>query len=232
MIAMLGGKMKIVHRLIGISRYVFSVEINFSELIFGIIISVLGGYLKTADAFFKKYILENTSTEFDSRWLENLLPRNEADKSLSRIGAAVTDYGVISARNGHLFEPVPYDEPEAKELKTQAMTEEKLDVIEVLDRRALFSNGRLMPEQIPEGLYAYDLRHSDDGGRFCSIEPKVGVNHGGTVLMRDILDFGESGYIPLDEDTEPNFLGETMTVSEFAEEEAQDETMQMGGMQL
>lgn len=184
----------------------------------------------TADTFFKKYIYENTSTEFDSRWLENLLPRNEADRLLGRIGAAVTDYGVISARNGHLFEPVPYDEPEAKELKTQALTEEKLDVIEVLDRRALFSNGRLMPEQIPEGLYAYDLRHSDDGDRFCSIEPKVGVNHGGTVLMRDILDFGESGYIPLDEDTEPNFLGETMTVSEFAEEEAQDEAMQMGGM--
>lgn len=184
----------------------------------------------TADAFFKKYILENTSTEFDSRWLENLLPRNEADKLLGRIGAAVTDYGVISARNGHLFKPVPYDEPEAKELKTQALTEEKLDVIEVLDRRALFSNGRLMPEQIPESLYAYDLRHSDDGGRFCSIEPKVGVNHGGTVLMRDILDFGESGYIPLDEDTEPNFLGDEMTPSEFAEEEVQDETLQMGGM--
>ena len=166
----------------------------------------------TADAFFKKYILENTSTEFDSKWLENLLPRNEADKLLGRIGATLTDYGVISARNGHLFKPVPYDEPEVKKIEEQAMTEEKLDVIEVLDRRALFSNGRLMPEQIPEGLYAYDLRHSDDGDRFCSIEPKVGVNHGGTVLMRDILDFGESGYIPLDEDTEPNFLGETMTV--------------------
>lgn len=184
----------------------------------------------TADAFFKKYILENTSTEFDSRWLENLLPRNEADKLLGLLGAAVTDYGVISARNGHLFKPVPYDEPEVKKIEEQALTEEKLDVIEVLDRRALFSNGRLMPEQIPEGLYAYDLRHSDDGDRFCSIEPKVGVNHGGTVLMRDILDFGESGYIPLDEDTEPNFLGETMTASEFAEEEAQDEAMQMGGM--
>ena len=184
----------------------------------------------TADAFFKKYIFENTSTEFDSKWLENLLPRNEADKLLGRISAAVTDYGVISARNGRLFKPVPYDEPEVKELKTQALTEEKLDVIEVLDRRALFSNGRLMPEQIPEGLYAYDLRHSDDGDRFCSIEPKVGVNHGGTVLMRDILDFGESGYIPLDEDTEPNFLGEEMTAEEFAEEETLDESMQLGGM--
>ena len=149
---------------------------------------------------------------------------------LGRLGATLTDYGVISARNGHLFKPVPYDEPEAKELKTQALTEEKLDVIEVLERRALFSNGRLMPEQIPEGLYAYDLRYSDESCRFCSIEPKVLVDHGGTVLMRDILDFGENGYIPLDEDTEPNFLGETMTVSEFAEEEIQDESMQMGGM--
>lgn len=48
--------------------------------------------------------------------------------------------------------------------------------------------------------------------------------------MRDILDFGENGYIPLDEDTEPNFLGETMTATEFAEEEAQDKTMQTEGM--
>ena len=184
----------------------------------------------TADAFFKNYVAENADTRFDSRWLGGLFARNEGERLLGRLGATLTDYGVISARNGQLFEPVPYDEPEVKELKSQAMTEEKLDVIEVLDRRALFSNGRLMPEQIPEGLYAYDLRHSDDGDRFCSVEPKVGVNHGGTVLLKEVLDFGEQGYISLDEDTEPNFLGETMTVSEFAEEEAQDEAMQMGGM--
>lgn len=184
----------------------------------------------TADAFFKNHVAENADTRFDNRWLGGLFARNEGERLLGRLGATLTDYGVISARNGHLFKPVPYDEPEVKKIEEQALTEEKLDVIEVLDRRALFSNGRLMPEQIPEGLYAYDLRHSDDGDRFCSIEPKVGVNHGGTVLMRDILEFGESGYIPLDEDTEPNFLGETMTVSEFAEEEAQDEAMQMGGM--
>lgn len=184
----------------------------------------------TADAFFKNYVAENADTRFDSRWLGGLFARNEGERLLGRLGATLTDYGVVSARNGHLFEPVPYDEPEVKELKSQALTEEKLDVIEVLDRKALFSNGRLLPEEIPEGLYAYDLRHSDDGDRFCSIEPKVGVNHGGTVLMRDILDFGESGYIPLDEDTEPNFLGYEMTPSEFAEEEVQDETLQMGGM--
>ena len=184
----------------------------------------------TADTFFKNYVAENADTRFDNRWLGGLFARNEGERLLGRIGATLTDYGVISARNGHLFKPVPYDEPEAKELKTQAMTEEKLDVIEVLDRRALFSNGRLMPEQIPEGLYAYDLRYSDESCRFCSIEPKVLVDHGGTVLMKDILDFGTSDQILLDYETEPNFLGDEMTPSEFAEEEAQDEAMQMGGM--
>ena len=115
-----------------------------------------------------------------------------------------------------------YDKLKTSELNTPAQTEEELDVIEVLDHRALFSNGRIKPEQIPEGLHAYD--------HFCSIEPKVGVNHGGTVLMRDVLDFGKGGYIPLDDDTEPNFLGETMTASEFVDEETQDEVMRMNGI--
>ena len=186
----------------------------------------------TADVFFKEHLLRNLDTHFDSEWLDTLLTGNEGERLLGRLGATLTDYGVVSARNGHLFEPVPYDEPEAKELKTQALTEEKLDVIEVLDRRALFSNGRLMPEEVPEGLYAYDLRHSDDGDRFCTVEPRVGVNHGGTILLKEVLDFGEQGYISLDDDTEPNFTGEEMTAEEFAEEETLDEAMQMGGMQL
>ena len=184
----------------------------------------------SADAFFKEYLSENTDTRFDRKWLDRLYAQREGEELLKRLGATLTDYGVVSARNGHLFKPVPYDEPETKELKTQGMTEKKLDVIEILGRRALFSNVRLKPKEIPEGLYVYDLRHSDDGVRFCSIEPKLRVNHGGTVLMRDILEFGKYGYIPLGEDTEPNFLGETMTASEFAEEETQDEFMQMGGM--
>ena len=114
-----------------------------------------------------------------------------------------------------------YNKTETRELNTPVLNEEELEVIEVLDHRALFCNGRIKPGQIPEGLHAY---------RFCSIEPKVGVNHGGTVLMRYVLDFGKDGYIPLDDDTAPNFLGETMTASEFVVEENQDEVMRMNGM--
>ena len=92
----------------------------------------------SADTFFKEYLSENTDTRFDRKWLDKLYAQCEGEELLKRLGATLTDYGVISGRNGHLFKPVPYDEP--------------------------------------------------------------------------------------------GFLGETMTATEFAEEETQDETMQMGGM--
>lgn len=193
----------------------------------------LSYYSDSAASFYKDYLRNFMDSRFDSAWLDTLLTQNEGERLLQRLGAAETPYGVISARGHSLYELVSYDGPEVKELSAQGMTDEKLDVIEVLDRRALFANGRLLPEEIPEGLYAYDLRESDDGDRFVSIEPKVGVNHGGTVLMKEMLDFGESGYIPLDEDSDPNFLGYTMTPQEFAgEEQAEGENQEFGGMQL
>lgn len=189
----------------------------------------LSYYADSAASFYKDYLRHFMDSRFDGAWLDTLFTQSEGERLLGRLGAAETPYGVISARGHSLYELVSFDAPE--NLKSQALTEEKLDVIEVLGRKALFANGRLLPEEIPEGLYAYDLRESDSGDRFVSIEPKVGVNHGGTVLMREILDFGESGYIPFDEDSDPNFTGYTMTPQEFADEE-QEENQGYGGMQL
>lgn len=188
-----------------------------------------------AGAFFKQYLSHHLDSKFDSEWLDTLFTRNEGERLLKRLGASSTPYGVISARGRSLYEPVAYREPEVKELKTQALTDEKMDVIEVLGRKALFSNGRILPEEIPEGLYAYDLRYSDEEGQFISIEPKVGVNHGGTVLMRELLDFREKGYLSFIDDTSPNFLGYDLTPREFMETEPSQEEeneQQFGGMQL
>lgn len=190
----------------------------------------LSHYSDSAATFYKDYLRHFLDSRFDGSWLDTLLTQNEGEQLLGRLGAAETPYGVISARGRSLFELVPYDKPE---LSPQSMTDEKLDVIEVLDRKALFANGRLLPEEIPEGLYAYDLRESDDDDRFISIEPKVAVNHGGTVLMKEILDFGESEAIYFTEDSSPNFLSEEMTIKEFAEANMdEDEDLQIGGMQL
>lgn len=187
---------------------------------------------ETSDQFFKVYLNHHMDTRFDREWLNTLFTQNEGAKLLGRLGASITDYGVISARGRSLFELVPYDGQQTKELTMQSLTDEKLEVVEVLGQTALFTNARLTDEDIPQGLYCYHLRHSDDGDRFCSIEPKVGVNHGGSVITKEPIDFGKQGYISFTEDTEPNFTGEKQTLGESLKsdtpQESEDKGVQMG----
>ena len=81
-----------------------------------------------------------------------------------------------------------------------------------------------------------DMRYSDEKGQFISIEPKVGENHGGTVLLRELLDFREQGHLSFTDDTSPNFLGYDLTPREFMEtgqaEAEENEGQTMEGMQL
>ena len=51
LITMFGRQLQIIHCGISISRHIFSIKINFAELVFGEVIAVLGGYLKAADGF-------------------------------------------------------------------------------------------------------------------------------------------------------------------------------------
>lgn len=90
--------------------------------------------------------------------------------------------------------------------------------IELFGQTALFTNDRITDSDIPKGTYCYDLRQSDDGERFCSIEKRVAVNCGGSVVTKEPLDLGEKGFIPLTEDTEPNFMGEIVTFADFIEQ--------------
>ena len=101
---------------------------------------------------------------------------------------------------------------------------EEYQRIELLGMPALFANDRLTDADVPQGLYCYHLRHGGEGGRFCSLEPKVVVNHGGSVLMKEPIDFGEQGYLPLTESTEPNFLGKSQTLADFLHNDSPQES--------
>lgn len=108
---------------------------------------------------------------------------------------------------------------------------DELQVIELFDKPALFSNERISANQIPNGLYRYDLRESDDGNRFCSIEPSVIVNHGGTVVTDYEIDFGGEDHISFTDETEPNFTGEEMTMGQYLRNEFEEAEI-MGGQTL
>lgn len=60
---------------------------------------------------------------------------------------------------------------------------EKYQEVEIFDVPGLFSNGRIDPATIPEGMYVYDLRGSDDDpGQPITAENHVTVNHAGSVI--------------------------------------------------
>ncbi len=101
-------------------------------------------------------------------------------------------------------------------MKVNARTE-KFQHIEVFDKPALFTNGRIARDTVPKGWYCYDIRGSDDDpGELCYMEENVVVNHAGSVLMPEKLAMPKSGR--LDVRDELGFLDEgNMTLREFCE---------------
>ena len=177
-----------------------------------------------ADDFFKEYLAYHVPTNFDTRWLDGIRSDIDADRLLQQLGAEVTSYGIVSKQHGSLFALTGYDELEEYEL------------IEVCGQPALFSDARIPDSAVPEGLYRYDLRCGEDDLLDGTIEPYVYVNHGGSILVQQPFEFGEDGYIQLDEDSSPNFIGVEMTAEEFAgrdfTEDIDDDFAPIGGMNL
>ena len=106
--------------------------------------------------------------------------------------------------------------------------DEDFELIEVAGQTALFTDNRYNDETVPMGLHCYQLRHSDYGANFISLERRVGVNFGGTVITKECIDLGREQCIEFDEETEPNFLGERCQMEDFiAGNYGQEEEMEM-----
>lgn len=74
----------------------------------------------TPEAFFKEYLLTHMDAKFDERWLNSLHCRSEGNCLLSRLGASVTEYGVISSWGGSLYKLVPYENDQTEQSETSA----------------------------------------------------------------------------------------------------------------
>ena len=157
----------------------------------------------------------------------------------SYLGGEITDWFIPEGIQATEFalEIWGYEPPELDLVKNSTGTDyinvenKSYRLIEILGKPALFSDVHICPEDIPEGIFCYNLRVSDDGDWFAVAEPKVTVNYGGSIITNEPLDLGESGYIPLDEDTEPNFTGEELTIGEFMNSKFEQE-QGMGGCNM
>lgn len=100
---------------------------------------------------------------------------------------------------------------------------EKYQEVEIFDVPGLFSNGRIADEDIPKGLFRYDLRGSDDDpGMPITVENHVTVNHAGSILTAQPLDLGEDGRLTFTEEEGLNFVGGEITAYRFFNEQLKD----------
>ena len=107
--------------------------------------------------------------------------------------------------------------------KIQIDNDEQYQEVELFEKPALFSNGRISRDDLPEGVYCYDLRGSDeDPGDPVSVENQVVVNHAGSVILVTPLELPESGYLPLTEENGLNFNGGFSTLAQFLQEQKKD----------
>ena len=99
----------------------------------------------------------------------------------------------------------------------------KYQEVEMFDVPALFSDGRISLDDLPEGLYRYDLRGSDDDpGMPVTVEQNVTVNHAGAIITAKPLDLGEDGCLTLTEDEGLNFIGGEISMQRFFNEQQKD----------
>lgn len=62
-------------------------------------------------------------------------------------------------------------------------TQEVFEEVTVLNRRMLFTCSRIDRTTVPKGMYAYEIRHDDEGrGDPCEIGEHILVNFWGTVI--------------------------------------------------
>ena len=107
--------------------------------------------------------------------------------------------------------------------KIQIANDEQYQEIELFDKPGLFSNGRIARDNLPEGVYCYDLRGSDDDpGEPIYVENRVGVNHAGAVILSEPLDLSKEGYLRLTEEEGLNFTGGFSTLAQFLQEQKKD----------
>ena len=107
--------------------------------------------------------------------------------------------------------------------KIQIANDEQYQEIELFDKPGLFSNGRIVRDNLPEGVYCYDLRGSDyDPGEPVCVEEQVVVNHAGSVLLTEPLELAEDGRLMLTEEEGLNFVGGFSTLTQFLQEHRKD----------
>ena len=77
---------------------------------------------------------------------------------------------------------------------------EDYDVVEFQEKKMLYSTTRKTREDIPKGYNCYDIKLDSTNTYFDTLEKGETIRHGGTIITKEKIDFGNGTCIDLEEE--------------------------------
>ena len=97
------------------------------------------------------------------------------------------------------------------------ISKELFEPMKLFGKSVLFTPRRISKDELPDGIFKYELRHDDEGlGIICQISTRILVNHWGTVLSNKPIKLDLDGYRDIDEDKDIEYLSTPcITISQY-----------------
>lgn len=96
------------------------------------------------------------------------------------------------------------------------MSEKRFDLYRFQDHLVLFSDQRKKYiEDIPESIFCYEIRHSDEGFEPCELAKGILVNFYGTVFSNSEIDLGKAEFICFEESEDFESMDVMVTFDEY-----------------
>lgn len=91
----------------------------------------------------------------------------------------------------------------------------EFELLDMLDQQVAYTECRVDRNTVPNDLYVYDIRHSDDDdSAMREIAPYVLVNHKGTIICKEPITMSNGNYRNIT-DGDYGFAGGSVSLDEF-----------------
>lgn len=106
---------------------------------------------KSKEDYFWIYLCRHLDGDIDKTILCHMNMEKSGEVLQSKTGAVITSYGAISALGSYLY-------PTVLHRKKEPIREEKMQMVDLFGQKALFSEKRWIPDELPDQLFHYELR--------------------------------------------------------------------------
>ena len=96
---------------------------------------------------------------------------------------------------------------EEKKAYQQDRLNRRYQPLKIFGKSVLFTEERIPDDQLPDGIYRYEVRHDDlNRGVMAELSKSITVNYWGTILSCCRIPLGEEGYRIIEESKDVDFL--------------------------